>query len=129
MIRFASILAAPALALASPATVIAAPAAQTAQAAAPRLNLEQQAALRCSAAFAVVAAIQQQGGAQEYPPMADRGREFFVRTSARLMDDTGLDHDGVAALLRNEANRLVADPGQLKAVMPGCLLLLDSSGI
>lgn len=128
MIRFPALAAMAAFALAAPVLAAAAPAG-SAPATQPRFTIEQQTAVRCSAAFAVVAAIQQQGGGTQYPPLAERGREFFVRTAARLMDDTGMDHGQVAQALQGEAQALVADPGKLAAVMPACLVLLDSSGI
>ncbi len=96
----------------------------------PPLDLEQQAAVRCSAAFAVVGHGQQSGNAEAlaYPLVNERGREFFVRTAARLMDERGLTRDQVAMLMREEAQTLWDDDA-VEAVMPGCLLLLDASGL
>ncbi|MEZ5697034.1 MAG: hypothetical protein R3E18_11550 [Sphingomonadaceae bacterium] len=93
------------------------------------LSLEHRTALRCSAAFAIVATLQQQGGAKEYPAMAERGREYFVRANARVMEETGMDRAAVSAQLKAEAQDLAGDPARLEAVMPACLLLLNSSGI
>ena len=94
------------------------------------LSLEQQTALRCSAAFALVAHGQDNGNTQAlaYPPLQERGREFMVLSMAKLMDDTGLDRDAVSELLSLEAQQL-ADEGNLADVMPACLLLLESAGI
>lgn len=99
-------------------------------AAPPPLSLEQQTALRCAAAFAIVAEEQARGvaEAQSLPPMAERGREFFVRVSAQLMDETGMAREEVAALLSAEA-RTLRDEGLVAQVMPACLLLLDASGL
>ena len=94
----------------------------------PKLGFEQQTALRCSAAFALVAAAQQNGDMSEFPQLGQRGREFFVQSAARIMDETGMDRAGLAAAVKKHANDL-ADPADLRAVMPGCLLLLDASGI
>ncbi|WP_128891785.1 hypothetical protein [Erythrobacter sp. HKB08] len=96
----------------------------------PQLNLEQQTALKCSAAFAIVADGQARGNAeaQAWPAMADRGREFFVRSSARIMDETGMNRDQISAALSAEAQKLW-DEGTIERVMPGCLMLLDASGI
>ena len=94
----------------------------------PRLSLEQQTSVRCSAAFAIVAGIQSQGGANEYPPLAERGREYFVRSAARLIDETGIDRAGITALMQAEAEAL-SDPERLEAALPACLLLLDASGL
>lgn len=118
----------PTRALALFAALAAAPLA--AQAAAPALTIEQRTALRCSAAFAITAQAQARGDAEalSLPPLATRGREFFVRFSARLMDDTGMTRDAVAALLTAEAQAL-AGGGELRQVMPACLLLLDAAGV
>ena len=100
------------------------------EAAPPVLTLEQQTGLRCSAAFALVAYGQSRGDAAAlaWPAVADRGREFFVRFSAQLMDETGMSRDQVAALLGQEAQDLSATD-RLGAVMPACLLLLDSADL
>ena len=58
----------------------------------------------------------------------DRGREFFVRTVAKLMDDTGIAREGIALRGRKEAEKL-RDPAELEAVMPACLMMLDASGL
>jgi len=92
------------------------------------LTLGQAAALKCSAAFARGAALQARGEGSEWPPLAERGREFFVRTSARIMDETGRSRDFVALELTRESQALAA-PGTLAAAMGPCLLLLDASGL
>ncbi len=98
---------------------------------APALSLEQQSGVRCAAAFALVAQAQSTGDAEalEYPALGERGREFFVRTAARLIDETGLDRDGVARLLSAEAGRLAREEGALDRAMPPCLMLLEASGL
>lgn len=98
------------------------------------LSLENRTALRCSAAFAIVADGQARGkqDALAYPALDTRGREFFVRASARAMDDTGLDRAAVAAALQTEARALWAKGGiggEIDQIMPACLLLLEASGI
>ena len=100
-------------------------------AAAPALNAQQAATLRCSAALAVVAQGQANGkaAALAYPPLGERGREFFVRTTARLMDELQLDRDGVSALVSREAQQLWDEEGLLEQVMPSCLALLEASGV
>ena len=94
------------------------------------LNAAQQGALRCSAAFALVAERQGKGdpAALEYPPMGERGREFFVRSGAQLMDQAGLTRATIEERLRAEAGAILAD-GSLDEIMPPCLLLLDASGL
>ena len=106
------------------------PAAQAQQPAAPELTLQQKTALRCSTAFALVAEGQARGdpAVAQYPPLGERGREFFVRSSAQIMDETGLSREAVAALLAAEIEAL-REPGALDGVMPPCLLLLDASGL
>lgn len=92
------------------------------------LNLQQSAALKCSAAFALGAAAQARGEGEEWPALATRGREYFVRTSARIMDETGWSRDLVALRLADQAKAL-GTPGALANAMPPCLLLLAAAGI
>lgn len=103
-----------------------APLAAGAQSAPPVLDIDQRLLLRCSATFALVADRQQRGEAwaRAFPPMAERGREFFVRASAQVMDETGLDRAAVGRLLAAEAEQLVAYD-QIAAMMPVCLPYLD----
>lgn len=101
----------------------------------PLVNLDT--ALRCSAAFGIVAAEQQREVAaaqRDYPPLALRGREFFVQTGARLMDEQALDRAQVQQRLQSEVRKLQAeisaapDPAaQTRAVMLPCLTLLDAA--
>ncbi|KZX52380.1 hypothetical protein A3711_08830 [Erythrobacter sp. HI00D59] len=97
----------------------------------PDLTLEQASALRCSVAFGLVHQAQRagDGSASDYPVMAQRGQEFFVRTTARLMDETGADRETVMALVMREHAALGETPGQVDDVMPACLLMLDASGL
>ncbi len=96
----------------------------------PALSLEQRTALRCAAAFALGAEAQARGDAQAIalPPLAARGREYFVRLSARIMDDTGLPRDAIAAALKAEAEQLVRT-GERHSAVPPCLVLLDAAGL
>lgn len=106
-------------------------AAQADATASPPLDLQQQTALRCSAAIAVVSSLQQQGESRatsDYPPIGERGREFFVRSTAKVMEETGMNREQVAAALAGEAREL-SGPGRLDEVMPACLLMLDASGL
>jgi|GEM_PF-270783 len=106
------------------------PAPELSQAKPKPLSLEDQAGLRCSAAFAIVARGQAKGAknALAYPALDQRGREFFVRTSARLMDATGMDRNGVASALEAAAQQLRSEGGPEK-IMPSCLLMLEGSGL
>jgi hypothetical protein len=95
-----------------------------------RLDLDQRLLLRCAATFALVANRQQAGEdwALSFPPMATRGREFFVRASARVIDETGTDRAGLDRLLAAEARQLV-EYDQIASMMPLCLPLLEESGL
>lgn len=91
----------------------------------PRLSLEQRMLLRCSAAFALTANRQQagEGWALAFPPLAERGREFFVVATARLADETGFDVPAFEPLLRAEAEALLVGEAY-KQIMPVCISLL-----
>jgi len=108
------------------AAILAAPAG--AQVAPPQLSLEHRMLLRCSAAFALIAYRQDTGdaSAQQYPPLKERGSEFFVRASARVMDEAKLDRNAVSEALRLEAGTLLQG-GTLAAIMPVCLSALEAS--
>jgi hypothetical protein len=118
-----------------PAALLAVPAAAQEQ---PRYTLEQRMQLRCSAVFAVVANEQQRGvaSAQAYPPLGERGREYFARTGARLMDDLKLTREQAAESLRSEVEALQkdaaasADPAAyVDSLMQPCLSALEASGL
>lgn len=127
--------------LAMAASVALAPSALLAQgdsAPSSQLSLEQATLLRCSAAFAIVAAEQDRGvaSALAYPALKDRGKEYFVRSAAQLMDELQLTRDGVQSLLQSEVSRLHEQSrasGQPAAVvdsiMRPCLLSLEASGL
>ena len=94
------------------------------------LPIAQAAALRCSVAIALAAERQRLGQAagKDWPDLTGRGREFFVRSLARLMDDTGMGREQLMLYARPEVEAL-GEPGALEAVMPGCLLMLEASGL
>jgi hypothetical protein len=111
------------------------PAAAQTPAASPKLTLAQETSLRCSAAFGLIAYDQKRGapGADAFPPLAERGREFFVRTTARLMDETGSNRETVQELLRVRVAELQqgamasANPGEFTGrTVRACLPLLDA---
>ncbi|MBS0475184.1 MAG: hypothetical protein JSR28_08545 [Proteobacteria bacterium] len=97
----------------------------------PTLDLEQETTVRCAAAFAIVSSEQGKGSgiAAQWPALGTRGREFFVRTGAQLMDETGATRPQVQALFARAAGELRADPQALSAKLEGlrapCLSLLD----
>lgn len=95
----------------------------------PVLTPPQAAALRCAVVFAVGARFQseKQPLALGWPPLATRGREYFVRVTAKLMDDTKASRETITAMAMRHAPPL-STPGALAAAMPGCLPLLDASG-
>ena len=94
------------------------------------LTLPQQTSLRCAAAFALVERDRANGTSAygTYPDLKVRGKEFFVRTAARVMDETGSTREQVQQLLQGEAEEL-SQSDRLREVMPACLLLLDASGL
>ena len=99
-------------------------------AAAPVLTPPQAQALRCGVVFALGARLQDDKSplAAGWPPLGARGKEYFVRVTARLMDDTGADREVLTALAMREAPAL-SDPRALAAAVPGCLPLLDAAGL
>lgn len=98
----------------------------SAQAAAPSLPVDLQAGLRCAALFSVISAEQARQGARDWPPVAQRGREFFVRISARAMDAGKLDRPALQALMRGEV-AAVRKPEMRSALKAPCLAMLDAS--
>lgn len=96
------------------------------------LPIQQQTALRCAVAVAMATELQRSGKAavKGWPDLQanNRGREFFVRSMARLMDDTGLSREALALRGRVEVGRL-QEAGALDAVMPPCALLVDAAGL
>jgi hypothetical protein len=104
----------------------------------PKLDLEQKTLLRCSAAFAIIAYEQGKGvdSALAYPPLAERGKEYFVRAGAQLIDAHQLTHEQVDALYRAEIKHLQDESATsdkpeefVSALMQSCLLSLEASGI
>ncbi len=102
----------------------------------PKLNLEQETALRCSAVFGIIANEQARGikSALAWPALGTRGREFFVQTTAALMDATGATQAQVQALFKARVEELQMGSMQAKnpaayvrGVMQPCLSLLDQA--
>lgn len=104
-------------------------AAALAAAPAPDLTPPQAAALRCGVVFALGSRMQADGKpvAAAWPALATRGREYFVRVFARLMDDTGASREQLTAMAGQETAALKGDAA-LASAMPACLALLDASG-
>ncbi len=98
--------------------------------AADALNPAQHFKLRCAAAFARLADAQAHGDARvrQYPELGERGREYFVRAAAEVMEDTGWSREQVKAALTAEASDL-SQKGALDAALPLCLKSLDASGV
>jgi hypothetical protein len=104
----------------------------------PTLTIEQQTLLRCSATFALVAGEQAKGDpvALRYPALGERGREYFVRTAAKLTDELGVPRETVMKLLSREAGRVqgertaARDPAEITdRIMRTCLVSLIASGL
>lgn len=96
----------------------------------PAISLEQRASLRCAAAFALVSKGQEVGNqkALEYPALEKRGREYFVRSAAQIMDETKLTREQVANIIQNEAQSIL-DEDKIEELMPACMMSLSSSGL
>ena len=107
-----------------PLALLAAPlsAVATAQPLSPQL----QSGLRCAALFSIVAGEQTRQGAGDWPALATRGREFFVRISAQAMDAGGLDRPALLALVQAEAKGLQT-PQSRAALKAPCLAMLDAN--
>lgn len=97
---------------------------------APILSQPQATALRCGVVFALGTRMQADGkaAAATWPALATRGREYFVRVFARLMDDTGASRDQLTAMAGAERTAL-KDDAAVAAAMPGCLALLEAAGV
>ena len=98
----------------------------------PQMSLEQRSAFRCGILFGLVAS-GQANGVEKYagfPPLEERGKEFFVRTTAQLMDDERFTRPVVSEYMRRDVVEIFAegDEGVAKR-MPPCLLMLETSGI
>ena len=111
-------------------------AAQDAPAAAPttlpQLSIDQVTSLRCGVAFGMVAKEQAEGDerAAAYPAMDPRGREFFVRTMAGLMDAHDLTREQANGLTYVTLQTIQREGREAReAMMPSCLMLLDASGL
>jgi hypothetical protein len=98
-------------------------------AAEPTLTPPQATALRCSVVFALGARLQadQSLFAAGWPPLGTRGKEYFVRVTAQLMDDTGASRETLTAMAMRQVPAL-SDPRATAAAMPACLQLLEASG-
>lgn len=96
----------------------------------PALSAPQAAALRCGVVFAMGAKMQAEGkpAAAGWPPLGTKGREYFVRTAARIMEETGADRAAIQALAAAQLASLKDDAAVAGAV-PGCLVLLDAAGL
>ena len=101
----------------------------------PKLNLQQEAALRCSAVFALVSGEQVRNAPTStgLPKLDARAREYFVVTTARLMDETGASRDAVTALTRSRYAQVRDEMAKAKdpvaarrAILTPCLSLLDA---
>lgn len=95
----------------------------------PALTGPQAAALRCGVVFAIGARLQADKSplAVGWPELGKRGIEYFVRVTAKLMDDTGASREVLSRMAMREVPAL-ADPAAVAAAMPGCLPLLEASG-
>lgn len=95
----------------------------------PVLTPPQAAALRCGVVFALGAQFQAEKRplALGWPPLGSRGKEYFVRVTAKLMDDTKASRETISAMAMRHVPAL-STPAALVEAMPGCLPLLEASG-
>ena len=95
----------------------------------PVLTPPQAEALRCAVAFAIGAKLQEDKSplAAGWPDLTTRGKEYFVRATAKLMDDTKASRETLTAMVMRQMRALIV-PGDTAAAIPGCLPLLDASG-
>ena len=111
------------LTLLAAATLAAAPAGE------PVLTPPQAEALRCAVAFAIGARLQEQKSpvASGWPDLTARGKEYFVRATAKLMDDTKASRETLTGMVMRQM-RTLSVPEEAAKAIPGCLPLLDASG-
>lgn len=116
--------------IASLAATLALASAPAAASSAPALTPLQTTALRCGVVFAIGARLQAAGepGTADWPDLGTRGKEYFVRASAKLIDETGIAAATLSQIASREAQAL-ADNSAVKAAMPGCLPLLNAAGL
>ena len=102
---------------------------------ADRLTPEHRAALQCAAVFAIVASEQANGApaALAFPPLAVRGKRYFVEVSTRVVAEAGLTREQVRDLIVADVGTLQkgasADPADaaLATQMRACVPLLDKA--
>ncbi|MDT0506624.1 hypothetical protein [Novosphingobium sp. MMS21-SN21R] len=96
-----------------------------------RLTDNHRAALRCAAAFAVVATEQASGDALDgWPPLAVRGKQFFADTGERITQEAAISREAVRDLIAAEVRALqtAADPdAALSALTKPCVVRLDAA--
>lgn len=121
--------AAAALALFNPFAAVA----QTGPAAGPLPDLDAQ--VRCAALFAMIAAEQNNKvpGSDRFPPMAKSGRDFFISTGLRLVEERKMSTDEMQPYFMAQINVIRADHAKTdnpaKAVdteMAVCLKMAES---
>ncbi len=87
--------------------------------------------LRCSAAFAIVATAQADGDAlRGWPPLAQRGKQFFANAGESMVAKTGLTREAVRDLIAADVRALqtAKDPdAALTDLAKPCLARLDAS--
>lgn len=96
----------------------------------PTLTAPQSDALRCGVVFALANRMQtdKKPAAAAWPPLAVRGREYFVRMAAKIIEETGAPRDVIQTLASAQAVAF-KDDAAVAAAVPGCLPLLDASGV
>lgn len=93
-------------------------------------------AVTCAVVFGIIASEQQRGvaGADRFPPLAERGKEFFVQVGARLIDERQFGRDQARSHFQSRAVALqddlaaAPDPrARLDELAAPCMALLGAA--
>lgn len=97
------------------------------------LPVAEAAAARCGVAFAMIEGLQKAGapGIEEWPSIESiNGKEYFVQTVAKMIEERGWSREKVMSLVQKEADILKADlPDRLNELRTACLAMKESSGL
>ncbi|MXO65172.1 hypothetical protein [Altericroceibacterium endophyticum] len=94
----------------------------------PQLTMEHHTLLRCSVVFAMIAGGQENGveEALAYPPMEERGKEYFVRALAQVMQDTGMSRQQIFDAIKMET-KAIAQSDNRDTIIDVCLQSLNQA--
>ena len=100
-------------------------------AAVPELTGEERYAFDCAVTVGLLAKDQRDGvvGADHWPVVGEKEREYFVRYAAQLMDRYAIGRLQMAELVSEATSRLVPLRDQREEALPACLALIEASGL